>query len=43
MIQAPDDLAAEADRLIGQLAVLSANPPVAVVGPVIGRPLVVKD
>jgi hypothetical protein len=35
VIQAPDELAAEADRLIGELAVQAANPPVAA-QPVIG-------
>lgn len=30
VIQAPDNMAAEADRLIGELARLSANPPIAI-------------
>jgi hypothetical protein len=36
VVQAPDNMAADADRLIGQLAVLTANPPVAA-APVIGH------
>jgi hypothetical protein len=38
VIQAPDGMAAEADRLISELAAQTANPPVAV-APVIGRAL----
>jgi hypothetical protein len=38
VVQAPDNMAADADRLIGQLATLTANPPVAA-APVIGRAL----
>ena len=38
VIQAPDGMAADADRLIGELAAQTANPPVAV-APVIGRAL----
>ncbi|WP_412773178.1 hypothetical protein [Nitrobacter sp.] len=38
VIQAPDTMAADADRLIGQLAALTANPPV-IAAPVIGRAL----
>jgi hypothetical protein len=38
VIQAPDGMAADADRLIGELAAQTANPPV-VTAPVIGRPL----
>jgi hypothetical protein len=38
VIQAPDNLAADADRLIGELAAQAANPPV-VVQPVIGHRL----
>jgi hypothetical protein len=41
VIQAPDGAAAEADRLIGQLAAQAANPPV-VVQPVIGRALTTR-
>lgn len=41
VIQAPDNIAADADRLIGELAALSANPPVAS-QPVLGRAVVVK-
>jgi hypothetical protein len=41
VIQAPDGMAAEADRLIGELAVQTANPPVAV-QPVIGRALTTR-
>jgi hypothetical protein len=37
-IQAPDNLAADADRLIGELAAQTANPPV-VSAPVVGRAL----
>jgi hypothetical protein len=38
VIQAPDNMAAEADRLIGELVAQTANPPVAA-QPVIGRAL----
>jgi hypothetical protein len=38
VIQAPDNVAADADRLIGELAARTANPPVAA-QPVIGRAL----
>ncbi|EAQ34504.1 hypothetical protein NB311A_12202 [Nitrobacter sp. Nb-311A] len=38
VVHAPDGMAADADRLIGHLATLTANPPVAS-GPVIGRAL----
>ena len=38
VIQAPDNMAADADRLIGELAAQTANPPV-VSAPVIGRAL----
>jgi hypothetical protein len=41
VIQAPDTIAADADRLIGELAAQTANPPVAA-QPVIGRAVVVK-
>jgi hypothetical protein len=41
VIQAPDGMAAEADRLIGELAAQTANPPVAA-APVIGRALSVR-
>jgi hypothetical protein len=41
VVQAPDGMAAEADRLIGQLAAQAANPPV-VVQPVIGRALTTR-
>jgi hypothetical protein len=41
VIQAPDNIAADADRLIGELAALTANPPVAA-QPVIGRALSVR-
>src|SRR5258706_15352991 len=40
-IQAPDNIAADADRLIGELAAQTANPPVAA-QPVIGRALSVR-
>jgi hypothetical protein len=39
VIQAPDGIAADADRLIKELAVLSANPPVQ---PATGCAVVVK-
>jgi hypothetical protein len=38
VIQAPDNMAADADRLIGELAAQTANPPVAA-QPVVGRAL----
>ena len=41
VIQAPDSIAADVDRLIGELAAQTANPPVAA-RPVIGRAVVVK-
>jgi hypothetical protein len=41
VIQAPDNLAADADRLIGELAAQTANPPV-VSAPVVGRAVVSK-
>jgi hypothetical protein len=41
VIQAPDSMAAEADRLIGELAAQTANPPVAA-APVITQPLSVR-
>jgi hypothetical protein len=41
VIQAPDNTAADADRLIGELAAQTANPPVAA-QPVIGRAVTVK-
>jgi hypothetical protein len=41
VIQAPDGLAADADRLIGELAAQTANPPVAA-QPVYGRPVSVR-
>jgi hypothetical protein len=41
VIQAPDNMAADADRLIGELAALTANPPVAA-RPVIGAALSVR-
>src|SRR5438309_8693500 len=41
VIQAPDNIAAEADRLIGELAAQTANPPV-VSAPVVGRAAVSK-
>jgi hypothetical protein len=41
VIQAPDNIAADADRLIGELAAQTANPPVAA-QPVIGRPVSVR-
>jgi hypothetical protein len=42
VIQAPDNLAADADRLIGELAAQTANPPVAA-QPVIGQALSVRS
>jgi hypothetical protein len=41
VLQAPDNMAADADRLIGELAAQTANPPVAV-RPVIERPVTTK-
>jgi hypothetical protein len=41
VIQAPDNIAAEADRLINELAAQTANPPVAA-QPVVGRAVSVK-
>ena len=41
VIQAPDNIAADADRLIGELAAQTANPPV-VAQPVNGHAVVVK-
>jgi hypothetical protein len=41
VIQAPDNIAADADRLIGELAAQTANPPVAA-QPVIGRVVSVR-
>jgi hypothetical protein len=41
VIQAPDTIAADVDRLIGELAAQTANPPVAA-QPVIGRAVTVK-
>jgi hypothetical protein len=41
VLQAPDNLAADADRLIGELAAQTANPPVAA-APVIGHAVVSK-
>ena len=41
VIQAPDNIAADADRLIGELAAQTANPPGAA-QPVIGRPVSVR-
>jgi hypothetical protein len=41
VIQTPDNIAADADRLIGELAAQTANPPVAA-QPVLGRAVTVK-
>jgi hypothetical protein len=41
VIQGPDSMAAEADRLIGELAAQTANPPIAV-QPVVGHPISVR-
>jgi hypothetical protein len=41
VVQAPDGMAAEADRLLNELAALAANPPVAI-QPVAGAPLTSK-
>jgi hypothetical protein len=41
VIQAPDNIAADADRLIGELAAQTANPPVAA-QPVIGHAVSVR-
>jgi hypothetical protein len=42
VLQAPDPMAADADRLIGELAAQTANPPIAAQPPVIGRPLTTR-
>ena len=42
VLQAPDGMAADADRLIGALAAQTANPPVAAQPPVIGRALTTR-
>ncbi len=42
VLQAPDPMAADADRLIGELAAQTANPPVAAGPPVIAPPLTVR-
>ena len=41
VIQAPDNMAADADRLISELAAQTANPPL-VSPPVVGRAVVSK-
>jgi hypothetical protein len=41
VIQAPDTIAADADRLIGELAAQTANPPI-VTAPTVGRAVTVK-
>jgi hypothetical protein len=41
VLQAPDNIAADADRLIGELAAQTANPPI-VTAPVIARPLTTR-
>jgi hypothetical protein len=41
VLHAPDNIANDADRLIGELAAQTANPPVAA-RPVIGAPLSVR-
>jgi hypothetical protein len=42
VLQAPDAMAADADRLITELAAQTTNPPVAMQPPVIGRPLTTR-
>jgi hypothetical protein len=42
VLQAPDNLAADADRLIGELAAQTANPPVVAQPPVIAPPLTTR-
>lgn len=42
VLQAPDNIASDADRLIGELAAQTANPPVAARPPVIARPLTTR-
>ena len=42
VLQAPDGMAADADRLIGALAAQTANPPIAAQPPVIGRALTTR-
>jgi len=41
VLQAPDTMAADADRLIGELAAQTANPPVTA-KPVVERPLTTR-
>jgi len=41
VIQAPDGMAVDADRLIGELAAQTANPPV-VTAPVVGHALTTR-
>ncbi|MGA7804524.1 hypothetical protein [Bradyrhizobium sp.] len=42
VLQAPDNIASDVDRLIGELAAQTANPPVASQPPVIARPLTTR-
>jgi hypothetical protein len=42
VLQAPDNMAADADRLISELAAQTANPPIAAQPPVIGHPLTTR-
>jgi hypothetical protein len=42
VLQAPDGMAADADRLIGELAAQTANPPIAAQPSVIGRPVTTR-
>src|SRR5581483_7171601 len=42
VLQAPDGMAADADRLISELAAQTANPPITAQPPVIGRPLTTR-
>jgi len=42
VLQAPDNIASDADRLIGELAAQTANPPVAARPPAIARPLTTR-
>jgi hypothetical protein len=42
VLQAPDNIASDADRLIGELAAQTANPPVVAQPPVVARPLTTR-
>jgi hypothetical protein len=42
VLQAPDNIAADADRLIGELGAQTANPPIVSQPPVIARALTTR-